>query len=186
MESLIGWLVGHVPGIANVVVSVHTHDDLGMATANALAAVRAGARQIECTINGIGERAVNCALEEVVVALRTRRDAFGIETRFDPSAIARISRAVATATRMRVQRNKAIVGATPSPINREFIRTEFSKLRQPTRSSTPVRSARNARFRWVGTPVDMRSSIAQKVWASIWMPKLGFALRKRLPRLRMV
>ncbi|HEY5258442.1 MAG TPA: 2-isopropylmalate synthase [Candidatus Baltobacteraceae bacterium] len=111
MELLVSYLFENVSGIEKAIVSVHTHDDLGMATANALAAVRAGARQIECTINGIGERAGNCALEEVVVALRTRRDAFGADVRFDATTIQTISRAVARATRMHVQKNKAIVGA---------------------------------------------------------------------------
>ena len=71
----------HIAGVERARMSVHTHDDLGMATANALAAVRAGARQVECTINGIGERAGNCALEEIVVALRTRAELFGCSTR---------------------------------------------------------------------------------------------------------
>jgi len=91
-------------------VSVHTHDDLGMATANALAAVRAGARQVECTINGIGERAGNCALEEVVVALRTRAELFGCSTHFDTSTLQQLSSVVARGTRMPVQKNKAVVG----------------------------------------------------------------------------
>lgn len=111
MEALIVYLRAHVEGIERVRISVHTHDDLGMATANALAAVRAGARQVECTINGIGERAGNCALEEVVVALQTRSDLFGARARFDTANLQHISRAVARGTRMPVQKNKAIVGA---------------------------------------------------------------------------
>lgn len=77
-----------------VAFSVHTHDDLGMALANALSAVAAGATQVECTVNGIGERAGNCALE-VVMSLRTRSDYYQCETRFEPAAIARLSRLVA-------------------------------------------------------------------------------------------
>lgn len=111
MHTLIGYLMQHVTGIEQAMVSVHTHDDLGMATANALAAVMAGARQVECTINGIGERAGNCALEELVIALRTRQEAFGASTSFDTGALCAISRAVSRATRMPVQKNKAIVGA---------------------------------------------------------------------------
>ena len=111
MEALIAYLRAHVTGIDRVRMSVHTHDDLGMATANALAAVRAGARQVECTINGIGERAGNCALEEVVVALQTRADLFGARTRFNTATLQRISHTVARGTRMPVQKNKAIVGA---------------------------------------------------------------------------
>ena len=111
MEALIRYLRERVDGIESAGISVHTHDDLGMATANALAAVRAGARQIECTINGIGERAGNCALEEVVVALQTRAELFGATARFDTSNLQHISRTVARGTRMPVQKNKAVVGA---------------------------------------------------------------------------
>jgi 2-isopropylmalate synthase len=111
MEALIGYLRAHISGVERVRISVHTHDDLGMATANALAAVRAGARQVECTINGIGERAGNCALEEIVVALQTRADVFGAATRFDTANLQHISKAVARGTRMPVQKNKAVVGA---------------------------------------------------------------------------
>jgi 2-isopropylmalate synthase len=111
MHALISYLRERVIGIENVTISVHTHDDLGMATANALAAVRAGARQVECTINGIGERAGNCALEEVVVALNTRAEFFGCQTRFDTGNLQHISRTVSRGTRMPVQKNKAIVGA---------------------------------------------------------------------------
>ena len=75
--ELFTYLKNNVKGIDDVVLSVHCHDDLGMAVANSLAAVQAGVRQIECTINGIGERAGNCSLEEVVMALRTRNDFFG-------------------------------------------------------------------------------------------------------------
>ena len=110
MRSLIEYLLEHCRGIENAKISVHTHDDLGMATANALAAISAGASQVECTINGIGERAGNCALEEIVIALRTRRDAFDCDTSFDTSNIQAISRAVSAATRMPVQKNKAVVG----------------------------------------------------------------------------
>ncbi|MGQ0641388.1 MAG: 2-isopropylmalate synthase [Gemmatimonadaceae bacterium] len=92
-------------------VSTHCHDDLGLAVANSLAGVRAGARQIECTMNGIGERAGNAALEEVAMALHTRRQLFGLETAIDTREIGRTSRLVATCTGMRVPPNKAIVGA---------------------------------------------------------------------------
>src|SRR5579872_6545313 len=78
--ELMRYLLEHVDGVENAIISVHTHDDLGLAVANALAAVRAGARQIECTINGIGERAGNAALEEVAVALAVRKESFGVST----------------------------------------------------------------------------------------------------------
>jgi len=100
-----------VPGVENVVVSVHTHNDLGLATANALAGVLAGARQVECTINGIGERAGNCSLEEVVMAIHTRKDFFNLRTNIETTQIARTSRMVSTYTGLPVQPNKAIVGA---------------------------------------------------------------------------
>jgi 2-isopropylmalate synthase len=111
MSALIAYLFANVRGIEEVAVSVHTHDDLGLATANALAAIAAGATQVECTVNGIGERAGNCALEEVAVNLRTRSDLYGCEVAFDMRSIRALSDAVARATRMRVQKNKAVVGA---------------------------------------------------------------------------
>ncbi|MCC6624626.1 MAG: 2-isopropylmalate synthase [Deltaproteobacteria bacterium] len=104
-------LIASVPGIDGVVVSVHCHNDLGLATANTLAGVRAGARQVEVTINGIGERAGNTALEEVVMALEVRADRFGPRTGIDTTQIARASRLVASVTGLNVQAHKAIVGA---------------------------------------------------------------------------
>jgi 2-isopropylmalate synthase len=109
--ALIGYVMEHVPNIDRAVVSTHCHNDLGMATANALAAVRNGARQIECTVNGIGERAGNCSLEEVVMAMKVRRDFFDCETGIDTREIYKTSRMVSTATGVLVQPNKAIVGA---------------------------------------------------------------------------
>ncbi len=94
-----------------VVVSTHCHDDLGLAVANSLAGVRAGARQVECTINGIGERAGNASLEEVVMALHTRADYFGIGTQIDTRELMRSSRVVSSCTGSYVSPNKAIVGA---------------------------------------------------------------------------
>jgi len=89
---------------------VHCHNDLGLAVANSLAAVRAGARQVECTINGLGERAGNCSLEEIVMALRTRNDFYKIGTRINTTRIYPTSRMVSSLTGLSVQRNKAIVG----------------------------------------------------------------------------
>ena len=99
------------PELERVTLSVHCHDDLGLAVANTLAGVGAGATQVECTINGIGERAGNAALEEVVMALRVRADVFGFETGIDVGEIGRISQLVSQLTGYAVQRNKAIVGA---------------------------------------------------------------------------
>ncbi|HOX04971.1 MAG TPA: 2-isopropylmalate synthase [Planctomycetota bacterium] len=108
---LIAHLVANVPNIGKAAISVHCHNDLGLATANSLAAVAAGARQVECTINGIGERAGNAALEEVVMGLATRADFFGrIRTGINSRSIFQISRLVSSLTGMPVQRNKSIVG----------------------------------------------------------------------------
>ena len=109
--ALIAYVMNHVPNIDRAVVSVHCHNDLGMATANALAGVQAGARQIECTINGIGERAGNTSLEEVVMALKVRRDTLGCDTGVNTRELYKTSRMVSTATGILVQPNKAIVGA---------------------------------------------------------------------------
>ncbi|HEX8682829.1 MAG TPA: 2-isopropylmalate synthase [Ardenticatenaceae bacterium] len=111
--ALIAGIIEHTPGLKenNVVVSVHTHDDLGLAVANALAGVRAGARQVECTLNGIGERAGNCSLEEVVMALYTRHSHYGLRTNIQTTEIHRASDMVSRFTGIVVQPNKAIVGA---------------------------------------------------------------------------
>src|SRR5437899_8026994 len=100
----------NVKGIEKVVLSVHCHNDLGLAVANSLAALKEGARQVECTINGLGERAGNCALEEIVMAVKTRADYFDLETPINTRRICPTSRLVAHVTGIAVQRNKAIVG----------------------------------------------------------------------------
>jgi 2-isopropylmalate synthase len=100
------------PELRDATLSVHCHDDLGLAVANTLAGVEAGAGQVECTINGLGERAGNAALEEVVMALRVRRAAFDVDTGVNVAEIGRSSRLVEELTGYRVQRNKAIVGAS--------------------------------------------------------------------------
>ncbi|ABZ94299.1 2-isopropylmalate synthase [Leptospira biflexa serovar Patoc strain 'Patoc 1 (Ames)'] len=109
--DLFRFLKEKVKGADKVIFSAHCHNDLGLAVANSLATVLAGGRQIECTINGIGERAGNTAMEEVVMALKTRKDTFGVETRIDSTLITRGSHLVKTITGMVVQPNKAIVGA---------------------------------------------------------------------------
>ena len=110
--SLISQLRERIPNADKAIFSVHCHNDLGLAVANSLAAVRNGARQVECTINGLGERAGNAALEEVVMAVRTRQDLFGCDTRLDTTQIVTCSRLVSGITGFPVQPNKAIVGAT--------------------------------------------------------------------------
>src|SRR4030081_3077739 len=96
--------------IDRAIISTHCHDDLGLAVANSLAGLRGGARQVECTINGLGERAGNAALEEIVMAIRTRRDALPFETGVDPASLTRASKLVSTVSAFPVQYNKAIVG----------------------------------------------------------------------------
>jgi 2-isopropylmalate synthase len=108
---LIDYLIENTPGADQAVWSVHCHDDLGLATANTLAGVKAGARQVEVTINGIGERAGNTSLEEVAMAIQTRPQTFNLRTNIDTTQITRTSRMVSAYTGMVVQPNKAIVGA---------------------------------------------------------------------------
>ena len=110
ISRVIGSLMNKVPNVDKAVISIHCHDDLGLAVANSLAAVEAGAGQIECTINGIGERAGNCSLEEVVMAMRTRNDYYNCDTRINSQRLVPTSRLVSSITGMHVQRNKAVVG----------------------------------------------------------------------------
>ena len=109
--ALVAGVRANVPGIERATISAHCHNDLGLAVANTLAGVRAGARQAECTINGIGERAGNAALEELVMALHTREPFFGLHTTVETRELARTSRLVSECTGIDVPPNKAIVGA---------------------------------------------------------------------------
>jgi 2-isopropylmalate synthase len=109
--DMIQRLLNTVPNSDKAIFSVHCHNDLGLAVANSLAAVKAGARQVECTINGLGERAGNASLEELVMAIRTRKDIFPVQTKIDTTQIVPISRLVSSVTGFPVQPNKAIVGA---------------------------------------------------------------------------
>jgi 2-isopropylmalate synthase len=106
----IRYIFSHVPNIGQTTLSVHCHNDLGLAVANSLVAIQNGVRQVECTVNGIGERAGNASLEEIAMALRTRKDLFGIETGIDTREIYPSSSMVTNLTGMMVQPNKAIVG----------------------------------------------------------------------------
>ena len=109
--SLIAYLTANVKNIRNAIISVHCHNDLGLAVANSLAAIANGARQVECTINGIGERAGNTAMEEIVMALTTRKDMYGLYTKIKTDQIYKTSRLLTQITGIAVQPNKAIVGA---------------------------------------------------------------------------
>jgi 2-isopropylmalate synthase len=110
MAEVIRTLRNRVPNIDKAIISVHCHNDLGMAVANSLAAVEAGAGQVECTINGLGERAGNCSLEELVMSLRTRHDYYHADTHINTRRLVPASRLVSNITGIQVQRNKAIVG----------------------------------------------------------------------------
>jgi len=109
-QGIIEQLFNRVPNIDQAVISVHCHNDLGLAVANSMAAVQAGARQIECTVNGIGERAGNCSLEEVAMIMKTREHLLNVRTNIQHQEIARTSKLVSTLCNMPVQLNKAIVG----------------------------------------------------------------------------
>ncbi len=109
--EIIANVMNRVPNVDKAVISVHCHNDLGMATANSLTAVQKGARQVECTVNGIGERAGNTALEEVVMALKTRQPLFSADSRINTQEIHRVSQMVSQLCNMPIQPNKAIVGA---------------------------------------------------------------------------
>ena len=109
-SGIITDLFNRVPNIDQAVISVHCHNDLGLAVANSMSAVQAGARQIECTINGIGERAGNCSLEEVAMIMKTRQELLGVHTQINHQEIARTSKLVSQLCNMPVQLNKAIVG----------------------------------------------------------------------------
>ena len=110
-NKLILYIKNKVTNIDQAIISVHCHNDLGLGVANSLAAINAGARQIECTINGIGERAGNAAMEEIVMTLKTRKDILDYQVNIEPTYFARISKLVSNATGFAVQNNKAIVGA---------------------------------------------------------------------------
>jgi 2-isopropylmalate synthase len=136
--SLIDVLFERVPNIDRAIVSVHCHNDLGMATANSLTAVAHGARQIECSVNGIGERAGNTALEEVVMAIRVRKDLFGVTTGVNTREIMRASRLVREICNMPVQPNKAIVGSNAFAHSSGIHQDGVLKAKQTYEIMTPV------------------------------------------------
>jgi len=109
--NLIEGIINNVPNIKKAIISVHCHNDLGLAVANSLEAVRRGARQVECTVNGIGERAGNASMEEIVMAIKTRQDFFHLTTKVNTNQIYKASRLVSDLTGFVVQPNKAIIGA---------------------------------------------------------------------------
>ena len=120
-------IMSKVPNIDQAVLSVHCHDDLGMAVANSLSGILNGARQVECAVNGIGERAGNASLEEIIMALYTRKAFYQTQININYQEIYRTSRLVSTLTGMSVQHNKAIVGKNAFCMNRVFTRMEFKE-----------------------------------------------------------
>lgn len=135
--ELISAIKNNVSNIDKAIISTHCHNDLGLAVANSLAAMRAGARQIECTINGIGERAGNAALEEIVMAIKTRGNFYGVETTIDTTMITRISKLVSSITGFAVQYNKAIVGANAFAHESGIHQDGFLKNRETYEIMTP-------------------------------------------------
>ena len=171
-----------VPGLREVETSVHCHDDLGLAVANSYAGVLAGARQVECAINGIGERAGNCSLEEIVMLIRTREDVHGLHDRPQHTELARTSRMVSRLTGYAIQPNKAIVGrnafAHESGIHQDGVlkerthlrdhgrdrgrpRVELDRARQALRPPRPARRAGAARLQGRGQRPERRLQALQ-------------------------
>jgi 2-isopropylmalate synthase len=135
--AMFAYLIKHVPGSDKVVYSTHCHNDLGLAVANSIAGVRNGARQVECTINGLGERAGNAAMEEFVMALRTRHDVLKLTTHIVTAEITRASRMVARCTGLPVQANKAVVGANAFAHESGIHQDGVLKARQTYEIMTP-------------------------------------------------
>jgi len=187
--ALIAGLANNVDGIENVTISVHCHNDLGMATANALAGVKAGARQVECTINGIGERAGNTSLEEVVMALRQRGDLIGADTRVNTKEITRTSRLVSKITGIPVQPNKAIVGANAfahsSGIHQDGVLKERStyEIIDPADvgvgGSSIVLTARSGRHALKHRLGELGITLADAEFDSVYQAFLGLADKKK-------
>jgi 2-isopropylmalate synthase len=162
-----------IPNSDKAIWSVHCHNDLGMAVANSLAGVKiGGARQVECTINGLGERAGNCSLEEVVMAVRTRRDYFQLDLNIDTTQIVPASRMVSQTTGFVVQPNKAVVGANAfahaSGIHQDGVlkaRDTYEIMRPKTWAGPPTRSC------WASSAAATPSSSGCRNWASSWNRK---------------
>lgn len=165
--ELIRTLRERIPNSDRAVWSVHCHNDLGMAVANSLAGVLAGARQVECTINGLGERAGNTSLEEIVMAVKTRRDFFGLDIGVDTMQIVPSSKLVSNITGFAVQPNKAVVGANAfahaSGIHQDGVlkaRQTYEIMRAEDVAGAPTRSC------WASCRAAMRSSSGCRRWAS--------------------
>ncbi len=132
--GIIQTLFNRVPNIDKAIISVHCHDDLGMSVANSIAAIQAGARQVEGTINGIGERAGNCALEEIAMIIKTRQELLGVTTGIKHDEISRTSKLVSQLCNMPIQSNKAIVGANAFSHSSGIHQDGMLKNKIPTKS----------------------------------------------------
>jgi 2-isopropylmalate synthase len=187
--SLIAGLANNVAGIETVTIAVHCHNDLGMATANALAGVKAGARQVECTVNGIGERAGNTSLEEVVMALRQRSALLGADTDINTKEITRTSRLVSKITGIPVQPNKAIVGANAfahsSGIHQDGVLKERStyEIIDPADvgvgGSSIVLTARSGRHALKHRLGELDITLGDTEFAQVYAAFLGLADKKK-------
>jgi 2-isopropylmalate synthase len=169
--QLIKYLVDNTPNADKAIFSVHCHNDLGLAVANTLAGLQAGARQAECTLNGIGERAGNASLEEIVMNLVTRKNYFGLDCGIDTTQIYRASRMVSSVTGIHVQRNKAIVGENAFAHEAGIHQDGVIKHRETYEIMTPESVG------WKGTSMVMgkhsgRNALNQR------MKELGFTLSK--------
>ncbi len=167
--ELISMLRNRVPGMEKVIISTHCHDDLGLAVANSLAGVRAGARQIECTINGIGERAGNAALEEIVMAIRTRHDLLPHRTGIKTEMLSRASKLVSTVTNFPVQYNKAIVGRNAFAHESGIHQDGMLKHTQTYEIMTPESvGVSRPRWSWASTRAATPSATSCRSWATNW------------------
>lgn len=167
--ELIAHLIDNTPNSSRAVFSVHCHNDLGLAVANSLAAVRAGARQVECTVNGIGERAGNASMEEVVMNLATRKSYFQVDCGIDTTQIYRASRLVSSVTGIHVQRNKAIVGENAFAHEAGIHQDGVIKHRETYEIMTP------ASVGWKGTSMVMGKHSGRHAFIKR-MQELGFQL----------
>jgi len=167
--ELIRHLIEKTPNSSKAIFSVHCHNDLGLAVANSLAALKAGARQAECTINGIGERAGNASMEEIVMNLRTRKDYFGLECAIDTTQIYRASRLVSSVTGIMVQRNKAVVGENAFAHEAGIHQDGIIKHRQTYEIMTPESVG------WKGTSMVMGKHSGRNAFTKR-LKELGFEL----------
>jgi len=187
--ALIKGIRENVHGIDKVTISVHCHNDLGMATANALAGVKNGATQIECTVNGIGERAGNTAMEEVVMALRQRRAYFNADTNINARELIRASRLVSSITGIMVQPNKAIVGANAfahsSGIHQDGVLKERStyEIIDPADvgagGSSIILTARSGRHALKHRIAELGSDLPDAEFEKVYEAFLGLADKKK-------